>query len=202
MSSSRPPLPPAPPTPPPPPPPTAPSHPLPSPPPHLNTPANPPLASPLLLTCCVSSFLFLRLHLLHMIFLYQTHIFLFLKVSKISLVDLAGSERADATCATGARLKEGANINRSLATLGKVISCLAEMAVSSISCPATFLQPRSPFQTSKKKKRPDFIPYRDSVLTWLLRENLGSFSDHKTDALQPFSLISGIFILQEETPAR
>ncbi len=53
-----------------------------------------------------------------------------LKVSKISLVDLAGSERADATGATGARLKEGANINRSLTTLGKVIAALAEMAVS------------------------------------------------------------------------
>lgn len=52
------------------------------------------------------------------------------QVSKISLVDLAGSERADATGATGARLKEGANINRSLTTLGKVIACLAEMAVS------------------------------------------------------------------------
>lgn len=50
-------------------------------------------------------------------------------MSKISLVDLAGSERADATGATGARLKEGANINRSLTTLGKVIACLAEMAV-------------------------------------------------------------------------
>ena len=49
-----------------------------------------------------------------------------LQVSKISLVDLAGSERADATGATGARLKEGANINRSLTTLGKVISALAE----------------------------------------------------------------------------
>jgi kinesin family protein 1 len=42
-------------------------------------------------------------------------------VSKISLVDLAGSERADSTGATGARLKEGANINKSLTTLGKVM---------------------------------------------------------------------------------
>ncbi|XP_069893432.1 kinesin-like protein KIF1B isoform X11 [Dipodomys merriami] len=78
------------------------------------------------------------------------------KVSKISLVDLAGSERADSTGAKGTRLKEGANINKSLTTLGKVISALAEV--------------------SKKKKKTDFIPYRDSVLTWLLRENLGGNS--------------------------
>ncbi|XP_033151536.1 kinesin-like protein unc-104 isoform X3 [Drosophila mauritiana] len=81
------------------------------------------------------------------------------KVSKISLVDLAGSERADSTGAKGTRLKEGANINKSLTTLGKVISALAEVA-------------------SKKKnaKKADFIPYRDSALTWLLRENLGGNS--------------------------
>ena len=48
------------------------------------------------------------------------------QVSKISLVDLAGSERADSTGAKGTRLKEGANINKSLTTLGKVISALAE----------------------------------------------------------------------------
>lgn len=54
------------------------------------------------------------------------------KVSKISLVDLAGSERADSTGAQGTRLKEGANINKSLTTLGKVISGLAEMVSSNI----------------------------------------------------------------------
>uniref|UniRef100_A0A8B9JKE8 plus-end-directed kinesin ATPase n=1 Tax=Astyanax mexicanus TaxID=7994 RepID=A0A8B9JKE8_ASTMX len=79
------------------------------------------------------------------------------KVSKISLVDLAGSERADSTGAKGTRLKEGANINKSLTTLGKVISALAEV-------------------NKKKKKAESFIPYRDSVLTWLLRENLGGNS--------------------------
>lgn len=79
------------------------------------------------------------------------------KVSKVSLVDLAGSERADSSGAKGVRLKEGANINKSLTTLGKVISALAEM------------------QTSKRKKS-DFIPYRDSVLTWILKENLGGNS--------------------------
>ncbi|XP_065191038.1 kinesin-like protein unc-104 isoform X1 [Sycon ciliatum] len=83
------------------------------------------------------------------------------KVSKISLVDLAGSERADSTGATGSRLKEGANINKSLTTLGKVIHALAEAS------------------DPKKRKKVDlknFVPYRDSVLTWLLRENLGGNS--------------------------
>lgn len=78
------------------------------------------------------------------------------KVSKISLVDLAGSERADSTGAEGLRLKEGATINKSLTTLGKVISALEK--------------------NSQKKGKEQFIPYRDSVLTWLLRENLGGNS--------------------------
>lgn len=85
------------------------------------------------------------------------------RVSKISLVDLAGSERADSTGAKGTRLKEGANINKSLTTLGKVISALAEVSADL-------------GKSSKKKKKTDFIPYRDSVLTWLLRENLGGNS--------------------------
>uniref|UniRef100_A0A663LRL6 plus-end-directed kinesin ATPase n=1 Tax=Athene cunicularia TaxID=194338 RepID=A0A663LRL6_ATHCN len=58
--------------------------------------------------------------------------------------------------------QEGANINKSLTTLGKVISALAEMD--------------SGPNKNKKKKKTDFIPYRDSVLTWLLRENLGGNS--------------------------
>ncbi|CAG9832572.1 unnamed protein product [Diabrotica balteata] len=68
-------------------------------------------------------------------------------------------QRADSTGAKGTRLKEGANINKSLTTLGKVISALAEIA-----------------SKNKKSKKADFIPYRDSVLTWLLRENLGGNS--------------------------
>ncbi|XP_063042635.1 kinesin-like protein KIF1C isoform X2 [Engraulis encrasicolus] len=79
------------------------------------------------------------------------------KVSKVSLVDLAGSERADSSGAKGTRLKEGANINKSLTTLGKVISALAEMQ-------------------GTKKRKASHIPYRDSVLTWLLKENLGGNS--------------------------
>ena len=49
------------------------------------------------------------------------------KVAKMSLVDLAGSERAGKTGALGDRLKEGSNINKSLTTLGLVISSLADM---------------------------------------------------------------------------
>ncbi|KFH44735.1 Kinesin-like protein-like protein [Hapsidospora chrysogenum ATCC 11550] len=80
------------------------------------------------------------------------------KVAKISLVDLAGSERATSTGATGARLKEGAEINRSLSTLGRVIAALADMS------------------TGKKKKGANQVPYRDSVLTWLLKDSLGGNS--------------------------
>uniref|UniRef100_T2M7P5 Kinesin-like protein KIF16B n=1 Tax=Hydra vulgaris TaxID=6087 RepID=T2M7P5_HYDVU len=81
-------------------------------------------------------------------------------VSKIHLVDLAGSERANSTGASGQRLKEGANINKSLVTLGSVISALAESSNMDISI-------------SKKKL---FVPYRDSVLTWLLKDSLGGNS--------------------------
>ncbi|KAI9295308.1 kinesin-domain-containing protein [Neoconidiobolus thromboides FSU 785] len=84
------------------------------------------------------------------------------KVSRISLVDLAGSERANSTGASGQRLKEGANINKSLTTLGKVISALADQAAMPIK--------------KGKKKEDFFIPYRDSVLTWLLKDSLGGNS--------------------------
>ena len=97
------------------------------------------------------------------------------KVSKISLVDLAGSERQASTGASvghacvvevelmrmqGTRLREGANINRSLSTLGKVIAALAQASTNE----------------AKKRKKDDFVPYRDSVLTWLLKESLGGNS--------------------------
>ncbi|KAJ3754572.1 kinesin-like protein [Lentinula raphanica] len=85
------------------------------------------------------------------------------KVSRISLVDLAGSERANSTGATGQRLKEGANINKSLTTLGKVISSLA-------------LASSADTKKGKKGKAEEFVPYRDSVLTWLLKDSLGGNS--------------------------
>ena len=81
----------------------------------------------------------------------------------LSLVDLAGSERANSTGATGQRLKEGANINKSLTTLGKVIAALAAAS-------------QSEGKKGKKGKAEDFIPYRDSVLTWLLKDSLGGNS--------------------------
>lgn len=80
------------------------------------------------------------------------------KVAKISLVDLAGSERATSTGATGARLKEGAEINRSLSTLGRVIAALADAS------------------TGKIKGKGSQVPYRDSILTWLLKDSLGGNS--------------------------
>ncbi|XP_047296219.1 kinesin-like protein KIF16B isoform X10 [Homo sapiens] len=83
-------------------------------------------------------------------------------VSKIHLVDLAGSERADATGATGVRLKEGGNINKSLVTLGNVISALADLSQDAANTLA--------------KKKQVFVPYRDSVLTWLLKDSLGGNS--------------------------
>ncbi|XP_063045547.1 kinesin-like protein KIF18A isoform X2 [Engraulis encrasicolus] len=71
-------------------------------------------------------------------------------VAKMSLIDLAGSERASATNAKGARLREGANINRSLLALGNVINTLAD-----------------------PKSKKTHIPYRDSKLTRLLKDSLG-----------------------------
>ncbi|KAK9473147.1 uncharacterized protein V1510DRAFT_433745 [Dipodascopsis tothii] len=73
------------------------------------------------------------------------------RVSRISLVDLAGSERAAATQASGALLKEGSEINKSLSTLGRVINVLAA-------------------------RRGGVVPYRDSALTWLLKDSLGGNS--------------------------
>ncbi|KAI1817177.1 kinesin motor domain-containing protein [Poronia punctata] len=80
--------------------------------------------------------------------------------SRIRLVDLAGSERAKSTEATGARLREGSNINKSLTTLGRVIAALADPKAN-----------RAP-----GKRTRDVVPYRDSILTWLLKDSLGGNS--------------------------
>uniref|UniRef100_A0A452UQP9 Kinesin family member 13A n=1 Tax=Ursus maritimus TaxID=29073 RepID=A0A452UQP9_URSMA len=65
-------------------------------------------------------------------------------------------EKVSKVRAAGERLKEGSNINKSLTTLGLVISSLADQAAG--------------------KGKNKFVPYRDSVLTWLLKDNLGGNS--------------------------
>ena len=75
-----------------------------------------------------------------------------IKFSKLSLIDLAGSERAAATNNKGIRLIEGANINRSLLTLGNCINALCD---------------------ANLKGKKVHIPYRDSKLTRLLKDSLG-----------------------------
>ncbi|KAM4844352.1 kinesin-like protein KIF18B isoform 2-T2 [Thomomys bottae] len=73
-----------------------------------------------------------------------------LQMAKMSLIDLAGSERASTTHATGERLREGANINRSLLALINVLNALADA-----------------------KGRKSHVPYRDSKLTRLLKDSIG-----------------------------
>ncbi|XP_022148525.1 kinesin-like protein KIN-12D isoform X2 [Momordica charantia] len=77
-----------------------------------------------------------------------------LRFARLNLVDLAGSERQKTSGAEGERLKEAANINKSLSTLGHVIMVLLDVA----------------------RGKPRHIPYRDSRLTFLLQDSLGGNS--------------------------
>ncbi|KAL3151849.1 hypothetical protein ABBQ38_012814 [Trebouxia sp. C0009 RCD-2024] len=70
-----------------------------------------------------------------------------IKVGKLYLVDLAGSENVGRSGAVDVRAKEAGLINKSLLTLGRVITALVEQS--------------------------GHIPYRDSKLTRLLRDSLG-----------------------------
>ncbi|XP_059124963.1 kinesin-like protein KIF15 isoform X2 [Peromyscus eremicus] len=74
-----------------------------------------------------------------------------IRTSLLNLVDLAGSERQKDTHAEGMRLKEAGNINRSLSCLGQVITALVDVG--------------------NGKQR--HVCYRDSRLTFLLRDSLG-----------------------------
>ncbi|KAF2646352.1 kinesin-domain-containing protein [Massarina eburnea CBS 473.64] len=82
------------------------------------------------------------------------------RTARMRLVDLAGSERAKSTEASGQRLKEGGQINRSLTTLGRVIAALAD--------------PKR--HHGKGRRSREVVPFRDSVLTWLLKDSLGGNS--------------------------
>ena len=88
------------------------------------------------------------------------------RIARIRLVDLAGSERAKATESKGQRLREGANINKSLTTLGRVIAALADASAKS----------GSPKKRQLKQQPREVVPYRDSILTWLLKDSLGGNS--------------------------
>lgn len=90
------------------------------------------------------------------------------RLARMRLVDLAGSERAGRTEATGQRLREGGNINQSLSTLGRVIGALSD--------PKRQRASRSTGIQNQTKRRVEVVPYRDSVLTWLLRDSLGGNS--------------------------
>jgi hypothetical protein len=90
------------------------------------------------------------------------------RLARMRLVDLAGSERAGRTEATGQRLREGGNINQSLTTLGRVIAALAD--------PKRQKANRMSSLQNQTKRRAEVVPYRDSVLTWLLKDSLGGNS--------------------------
>ncbi|GAB4837956.1 hypothetical protein Ancab_027484 [Ancistrocladus abbreviatus] len=77
-----------------------------------------------------------------------------LRFARLNLVDLAGSERQKTSGAEGERLKEAANINKSLSTLGHVIMVLVDVVHG----------------------KPRHVPYRDSRLTFLLQDSLGGNS--------------------------
>jgi Kinesin motor domain len=90
---------------------------------------------------------------------------IFKKYGKISFVDLAGSERLKESKSQGEMIKETGQINKSLFTLGKVISMLSST------------DKKNPQGASgSKQDQSKYIPYRDSKLTMLLMDSLGGAS--------------------------
>lgn len=101
------------------------------------------------------------------------------RMARIRLVDLAGSERAKATEARGQRLREGSNINKSLTTLGRVIAALASSDSGTTTTPRALrgssVTPGGA-TSPRKAATKEIVPYRDSILTWLLKDSLGGNS--------------------------
>ena len=77
-----------------------------------------------------------------------------IKTSRFHIIDLAGSERSKSTHTAGERLKEAGMINKSLSALGNVINSLVDMS----------------------NGKSTHVPYRDSKLTFILRDSLGGNS--------------------------
>jgi hypothetical protein len=98
------------------------------------------------------------------------------KVSKINLVDLAGSERITRTNVTGKHITEANHINVSLSTLRKVIDALV---------------------SKKRPGQPLVVPYRESLLTWILADNFGGNS--KTAMIANISPHHANFLENEST---
>ena len=99
-----------------------------------------------------------RSHLIYTLFLISSFEMdeglIITRTSRLHLVDLAGSERQKYTNTQGVRIKEAGNINKSLSILGNVINAVIE------------------FNEGKTK----FVPFRDSKLTYYLKDSIGGNS--------------------------
>jgi Kinesin motor domain len=93
--------------------------------------------------------------------------------SKLSLIDLAGSERASATNNTGALLRQGASINKSLLSLANCINALASNARNAAcSSSGSAASAAAAGSASGAGRAPTNVKYRDSKLTHLLKTSL------------------------------
>ncbi|CAH8460249.1 unnamed protein product [Schistosoma turkestanicum] len=102
--------------------------------------------------------------------------------SHITIVDLAGSERQTSTSTLNGRFIESCQINKSLFTLGKVITQLSQNTSNKKRAfpspePRSLVQDTCPVLSVTPcrliSKRREFVSYRDSLLTWLLKDSLG-----------------------------
>ncbi len=84
-----------------------------------------------------------------------------IRSSKIQMIDLAGSERVNTSGVSADRLREASNINRSLSVLADVINALSRISEN---------------RRQQGCKGDSFVPYRNSQLTWLLKDCLGGNS--------------------------